>query len=342
MVPTFRGRDFDPGLSGGNCWKHTAIDAVDEYSGMRRLDFASRIYVGREQIGIVRYYSDFGMQPISNWWDGFGGASDQVYVVQTNERVVERCLLLASDPGDLVLDPTCGSGTTAYVAEQWGRRWITIDTSRVALALARARIMGARYPYYLLADSPEGQQKEAAITRKAPSELHQAGAVGRSAEPGLVVGYHEASWPYAAVSAPSASDERCDSRSPHRRRWRRMRCQLWPMRWDCRSVRQAMQPAMNRGLFCSSARRQRLRHSARRHTDGACDSPCYFVLCAAGRRGQRDRCCRSRCATASSACLGRRGPYPASPCASKSWCDRAHHCLASSERTTIAAIPRSA
>ena len=170
VIFTFRGRDFDPGLSGGNCWKHTAIDAVDEYSGMRRLDFASRIYVGREQIGIVRYYSDFGMQPISNWWDGFGGASDQVYVVQTNERVVERCLLLASDPGDLVLDPTCGSGTTAYVAEQWGRRWITIDTSRVALALARARIMGARYPYYLLADSPEGQQKEAAITRKAPSE----------------------------------------------------------------------------------------------------------------------------------------------------------------------------
>ena len=170
VIFTFRGRDFDPGLSGGNCWKHTAIDAVDEYSGMRRLDFASRIYVGREQIRIVRYYSDFGMQPISNWWDGFGGASDQVYVVQTNGRVVERCLLLASDPGDLVLDPTCGSGTTAYVAEQWGRRWITIDTSRVALALARARIMGARYPYYLLADSPEGQQKEAAITRKAPSE----------------------------------------------------------------------------------------------------------------------------------------------------------------------------
>ena len=76
-------------------------------------------------------------------------------------RVIERCLLMTTDPGDLVLDPTCGSGTTAYVAEQWGRRWITIDTSRVALALARARIMGARYPYYLLADSPRGQAKEA-------------------------------------------------------------------------------------------------------------------------------------------------------------------------------------
>jgi adenine-specific DNA-methyltransferase len=78
-------------------------------------------------------------------------------------------MLMATDPGDLVLDPTCGSGTTAYVAEQWGRRWITIDTSRVALALARARIMGARYPYYLLADSPEGQLKEAEVTRSVPS-----------------------------------------------------------------------------------------------------------------------------------------------------------------------------
>ena len=88
-----------------------------------------------------------------------------MYVVQTNVKVIERCILMATDPGDLVLDPTCGSGTTATVAEQWGRRWITIDTSRVALALARARIMGARYPFYLLADSREGQLKEAEVTR---------------------------------------------------------------------------------------------------------------------------------------------------------------------------------
>ena len=93
-----------------------------------------------------------------------------MYVVQTNAEVVERCILMTTDPGDLVLDPTCGSGTTAYVAEQWGRRWITIDTSRVALALARARIMGARYPYYLLADSPEGQRKEGEVTRTPPKE----------------------------------------------------------------------------------------------------------------------------------------------------------------------------
>jgi len=85
---------------------------------------------------------------------------DKVYVVQTNAKVVERCILMATDPGDLVLDPTCGSGTTAYVAEQWGRRWITADTSRVALALARQRIMGARFPYYLLTDSVAGRAKE--------------------------------------------------------------------------------------------------------------------------------------------------------------------------------------
>lgn len=105
------------------------------------------------------------------WTDtGTGSFTEsKVYVVQTNTKVVERCLLMATDPGDLVLDPTCGSGTTATVAEQWGRRWITIDTSRVALALARARIMGARYPYYLLADSREGQVKEGEVTQTAPS-----------------------------------------------------------------------------------------------------------------------------------------------------------------------------
>ncbi len=91
-----------------------------------------------------------------------------MYVVQTTEKIIQRCILMATDPGDLVLDPTCGSGTTAYVAEQWGRRWITIDTSRVALALARARIMGARYPFYMLADSKEGQAKEGEVTRTAP------------------------------------------------------------------------------------------------------------------------------------------------------------------------------
>jgi adenine-specific DNA-methyltransferase len=119
-----------------------------------------------------RLLSDFPVVPIANYWNDVkmtGFSEDKTYIVQTGQKVIERCLLMATDPGDLVLDPTCGSGTTATVAEQWGRRWITIDTSRVALALARARIMGARYPFYLLADSREGQLKEAEVTRTAPS-----------------------------------------------------------------------------------------------------------------------------------------------------------------------------
>jgi adenine-specific DNA-methyltransferase len=152
----------------GRCWSHTSLSSDEVTTGMERNLRASRLVRSRESLDFKRYLDDFPYKSISNWWDGFGGAPDQVYVVQTNERIVERCVLMATDPGDLVLDPTCGSGTTAFVAEQWGRRWITIDTSRVALALARARIIGARYPYYLLADSPEGQQKEGSVTQTAP------------------------------------------------------------------------------------------------------------------------------------------------------------------------------
>jgi adenine-specific DNA-methyltransferase len=118
----------------------------------------------------VRFMDDFPAFILNNVWTDTGStAGEKTYVVQTEAKIVQRCLLMTTDPGDLVLDPTCGSGTTATVAEQWGRRWITIDTSRVALALARARIMGARYPFYLLADSREGQIKEAEVTRTAPS-----------------------------------------------------------------------------------------------------------------------------------------------------------------------------
>ena len=116
-----------------------------------------------------RYLNDFPYTPLVNQWNDSRGEVNPTYVVQTSTRVIERCILLTTDPGDLVLDPTCGSGTTAYVAEQWGRRWITLDTSRVALALTRARIMGARYPWYLLADSLDGQIMEAEVTRTAPS-----------------------------------------------------------------------------------------------------------------------------------------------------------------------------
>ena len=136
--------------------------------GMNRISFANRMTVVGKRICYVRYSTDYPVQQIVNSWmdTGFGyAATDKNYVVQTHEKIIQRCILMTTDPGDLVLDPTCGSGTTAYVAEQWGRRWITIDTSRVALALARARVMGARYPYYLLTDSPEGQQKEAELSR---------------------------------------------------------------------------------------------------------------------------------------------------------------------------------
>ena len=148
--------------SSGKSWKTTQ-------KGMRVLGKAGRITDSGRTIRYVIFHDDFPVTKLANAWMDTTGELDKNYVVQTHTRIIERCLLMATDPGDLVLDPTCGSGTTAAVAEQWGRRWITIDTSRVALALARARIMGARYPFYLLADSREGQIKEAEITRTAPS-----------------------------------------------------------------------------------------------------------------------------------------------------------------------------
>lgn len=164
------GRTYRPGKGG---WKTNV-------AGSERLKKSTRLLGIGNTLRYRRRFDDFGNIPINNLWAKFrtSGFSDpKVYVVQTNPGVIERCLLMATDPGDLVLDPTCGSGTTAYVAEQWGRRWITIDTSRVALALARARIMGARYPYYLLADSPEGQRKEAEVSRSTPSTAPTRGDV---------------------------------------------------------------------------------------------------------------------------------------------------------------------
>lgn len=147
-------------------------------SGRERLNKAGRVNPSVSRPFYIEGYDDSPSTVSSNiWTESLAGAQGKVYVVQTNERVIERCLLMTTDPGDLVLDPTCGSGTTAYVAEQWGRRWITIDTSRVALTLARARIMGARYPYYLLADSRDGQLKEGEITRSVPSNLPTRGDI---------------------------------------------------------------------------------------------------------------------------------------------------------------------
>jgi len=151
---------------GKNGWK-TSVQ------GMQRLIQSQRLGLAGRTLSYIRYIEDFPVYPMNNAWDDTvtaGFASDKIYVVQTNTKVVARCVLMATDAGDLVLDPTCGSGTTATVAEDWGRRWITIDTSRVALALARARIMGARYPFYLLSDSREGQVKEGEVIRSVPSE----------------------------------------------------------------------------------------------------------------------------------------------------------------------------
>ena len=139
--------------------------------GLGRLGKAGRLFRTKNFANYRLFIDDFAATPLTNMWDDTMGTAerDKVYVVQTVSRIVQRCILMTTDPGDLVLDPTCGSGTTAYVAENWGRRWITIDTSRVALALARARVMGARYPYYILADSKKGQLKEAELRRSIPS-----------------------------------------------------------------------------------------------------------------------------------------------------------------------------
>ena len=146
--------------------------------GLPRIEKSGRIFDGGGvSLGGVVFWDDWNRVALSNIWSDIHGEKFPTYVVQTAAIAVQRCLLITTDPGDLVLDPTCGAGTTAYVAEQWGRRWITIDTSRVALALARARIMGARYPYYLLSDSPEGQRKEAEVTRTAPSSTPTYGRV---------------------------------------------------------------------------------------------------------------------------------------------------------------------
>jgi len=158
-------------LNPGLCWKTTTRTSDQSTPGMRRLQAARRLVGGRGHLNYKRYLDDFGYTQLTNWWDRLGGAPNAIYVVQTNEEIIKRCVLMTTNPGDLVLDPTCGSGTTAVVAEQWGRRWITIDTSRVALALARARVMGSRYPFYLLTDSRDGQIKEAEVARTAPSSM---------------------------------------------------------------------------------------------------------------------------------------------------------------------------
>jgi adenine-specific DNA-methyltransferase len=162
------GKTYSPGS--GRHWKTTM-------AGLKQLAAAGRIIEFPKTLRYLRYLDDFPGTALTNIWMDTWGEQDKLYVVQTNTKVIERCLLMTTDPGDLVLDPTCGSGTTAFVAEQWGRRWITIDTSRVALALARTRLMSARFLYYLLADSPEGVKKESELTGRTPPDYKTQGDI---------------------------------------------------------------------------------------------------------------------------------------------------------------------
>ena len=155
---------------GGSVYRpNTGVWKTSE-QGMQRLIAAGRVHPRTNSLAYVRFLDDFPAYPITNLWEDTSIAGSwgdpKVYVVQTMTRVIERCVLMTSDPGDLVLDPTNGSGSTAVVSEQWGRRWIAIDTSRVAVALTRTRLAALRLPYYLLADTPEGQSEESRITQR--------------------------------------------------------------------------------------------------------------------------------------------------------------------------------
>jgi adenine-specific DNA-methyltransferase len=164
----FEGKTYHPGENMN--WK-TTVD------GLRRLATNGRIAKAGSTIRYVRYIDDFPAFPLTNVWNDTAGSPNKLYVVQTSAKVIERCMLMTTDPGDLVLDPTCGSGTTAYVAEQWGRRWITIDTSRVPLALARQRLLTATYPYHELKDEPRGPAGGFVYKRKQNQKGEEVGGI---------------------------------------------------------------------------------------------------------------------------------------------------------------------
>ena len=150
----------------GKLYKKQKYSWKTNFDGMQRLITAGRIVARGSVPRYIRYFDDFPVMEYTNMWVDTGGATDLKYVVQTSTKIIERCLLMTTDPGDLVIDPTCGSGTTAFVAEQFGRRWITVDSSRVALAIAKQRLIGAKFPYYLLSDTEEGRQKEQQVSGK--------------------------------------------------------------------------------------------------------------------------------------------------------------------------------
>jgi adenine-specific DNA-methyltransferase len=173
--------DF-PVTFGGKVWRPTKGYWKTGEEGMRQLIAAKRIAAGRTTLSYIRLLEDFPFFELNNiWTDTVGqnqfGSGGKVYAVQTANIAVQRCLLMTTDPGDLVLDPTCGSGTTAYVSEQWGRRWITIDTSRVPLALARQRLLTATFPWYELRDDSRGPGSGFVYTRKQNRKGEEAGGI---------------------------------------------------------------------------------------------------------------------------------------------------------------------
>jgi adenine-specific DNA-methyltransferase len=158
----FRGKKYKPAGSRG--WS-TSLE------GLKRIALTNRLIGRTTSLAPIRYYDDYPVLPIKNIWDDVALSSrseDKLYVVQTSIKVIARCLLMTTDPGDLVLDPTCGSGTTAFVAEQWGRRWISTDTSRIALNIAKTRLMTATYPYYVLHDEKNKDIRQGFIYKKVP------------------------------------------------------------------------------------------------------------------------------------------------------------------------------
>jgi len=167
----FDGKSYHPGAT--SHWKTTT-------AGLKKLALARRIQASTNQVRYVRFFDDFPVQPLNNLWTDTtqaGFIDEKLYAVQTVAKVVQRCVLMATDPGDLVLDPTCGSGTSAYVAEQWGRRWITIDTSRVPLALARQRLLTADFDWYELTDESRGPAGGFAYKRKQDVKGAETGGV---------------------------------------------------------------------------------------------------------------------------------------------------------------------
>jgi len=165
---TYEGKKYRPGAD--THWKTTA-------DGLRKLADARRIDVMGSVIRYRRFLDDFNVIPISDRWESTQIGTKRIYAVQTSPLVIQRCILMTTDPGDLVLDPTCGSGTTAYVAEQWGRRWLTMDVSRVPLALARQRLLTATYPWYELQNEPRGPASGFVYTRKQNAKGEDVGGI---------------------------------------------------------------------------------------------------------------------------------------------------------------------